>query len=168
MENTETARLKRRLLGRVQIDPATGCWLWQGALNRQGYGRIMDFGQRCSAHRAAYAAFIGPISSGNHIHHRCQNKSCINPAHLAHASPRDHLRLHPDQLTTVNAQKSHCTHGHEFTPENRYWPAPPCVVPVVVDAVGDPEGSAVPCCGAVVNRPADHSFAVTSFRGSPP
>jgi len=65
------------------VDPETGCWNWQLAKDRKGYGRRYFNGRRGRpAHRAAYELAYGPISEGMVVMHLCDNPSCVNPEHL--------------------------------------------------------------------------------------
>lgn len=70
------------------------CWLWQGTKQANGYGLIRLQGKPQSAHAAAYKLFFGDIEQGLEIHYTCQNKLCVNPAHLKPLSRNDHKRLH--------------------------------------------------------------------------
>lgn len=102
----------------AKVDKAEGCWLWTGKCNRDGYGYIDDRG----AHRVAYELSKGPIPTGLFVCHSCDNKRCVNPSHLwaggAAANTQDMIAKGRGN----HQRKTHCAHGHEFTPENtRLW-----------------------------------------------
>src|SRR4051812_46999534 len=53
------ADVERRLEARRVIDPVTGCWLWTGGKNRQGYGVIGVSGTVRLVHRVAASLYLG-------------------------------------------------------------------------------------------------------------
>lgn len=107
----------RRFVSKFRV--SDGCWLWEAATNK-GYGFFWLDGGTTSAHRVACATFDDPIPDGLVSHHRCGNKSCVRPDHIARVTQWENL-LKPDGgPARSNFVKTHCKHGHEFTEENTY------------------------------------------------
>jgi hypothetical protein len=73
--------LHTRLLARTMF-AGSSCWHWVGVRSEFGYGRMTYEGRTQGAHRLSYQAFVGPITDGMSVLHKCDNPSCINPDHL--------------------------------------------------------------------------------------
>jgi hypothetical protein len=69
------------------VDDATGCWLWQGAINNRGYGLAWDGEKMTTAHRMMYLRYRGEVSQGFQLDHKCRNRKCCNPDHLEAVEP---------------------------------------------------------------------------------
>ncbi len=96
--------------------PESGCWLWEGILNDDGYAMVgttlngKHRGQR--GHRLAYQAAKGIIPTDLTIDHLCRVKCCVNP---------DHMEVVTRQENSRRALiKTHCYNGHEYTSESTY------------------------------------------------
>lgn len=78
------AKSKLSTLERIQANakPVGECLLWQGPPTRAGYGLIWLNGKNVQVHRAAYEASKGPIPTGLVVLHSCDNRLCVNSAHL--------------------------------------------------------------------------------------
>lgn len=101
------------------IEDEQGCWIWQRARSSDGYGSVNRKGQPSGAHCFYYLDLVGPIPDGLELDHLCHVKPCVNPGHLEPVTHRENVRRH-----YAHAPKkpigTHCTKGHEFTPENTY------------------------------------------------
>jgi hypothetical protein len=71
-----------RFMDKVSPEPNSGCWLWTGCVNYDGYGQLLVGRGARGAHRVSYELFHGAIEPGMHICHKCDVPSCVNPDHL--------------------------------------------------------------------------------------
>ena len=94
------------------------CWEWTASL-RRGYGQFSLNGKQITAHRFSYELVNGKIPKELELDHLCRNHSCVNPDHLEAVTHRENI-LRGETLQAINARKTHCIQGHEFTPENTY------------------------------------------------
>lgn len=96
------------------------CWLWNAWTNQEGYALIRvgskDEGV-VRAHRVTYEHFIGEIPEGLTLDHLCRTRNCVNPWHLEPVTRAENV-LRGVGFAPVNAAKTHCPRGHEYTPEN--------------------------------------------------
>lgn len=103
--------------GRPEIGP---CWEWTSGRTAAGYGRFYLAKRKpVYAHRYTWELLRGSIPDGLQIDHLCRNRACCNPDHLEPVTNREN-GLRGVGAAAVNARKTHCKHGHEFTPENTY------------------------------------------------
>lgn len=100
----------------VSVDVHTGCWNWLGELNAGGYGMIWREGYNWLAHRWVYALVHGLPDSERPIDHVCRNRRCVNAVdgHLELVT----TAVNNERIPTWGGNATHCSNGHEFTPEN--------------------------------------------------
>ena len=69
------------------------CEIWQGAMDRTGYGARKYKGRKIGAHVAAWIEANGPVPPRHDIAHLCGVRACVNPNHLRPMTRSDHMRF---------------------------------------------------------------------------
>jgi predicted XRE-type DNA-binding protein len=71
--------LAHKFFERIGPKTESGCILWNGSVNRAGYGMVHDEnGKSHLAHRLAYEIFRDEIPRGLYVLHKCDNPPCVN------------------------------------------------------------------------------------------
>jgi hypothetical protein len=102
-----------RALVRIVPQPgplATECWQWPGAKSTAGYSYVRVGRRVVTLHRLLYEVIRGPVPSGRELHHRCEDKGCVNPHHLEPLRKPVHGLRHRRKV---------CVHGHSLAGRNR-------------------------------------------------
>lgn len=118
-------------MANIKINPDTGCWMWTGRLDRDGYPVFRTDPKRPEqrAYRVAYALHKGEIPVGAQLDHLCHtaavqagecsggvclHRRCVNPEHL------EAVTGSVNTLRSDHAERrvTHCPMGHPYTPDN--------------------------------------------------
>lgn len=100
-----------------KVEKTSSCWIWKGNVGSNGYGQFGYNYKVVSSHRLAYQLTKGEIPEGMELDHLCKNTLCVNPEHLEIVNRRENT-LRSSNFAAVNARKTHCIRGHEFTSKN--------------------------------------------------
>lgn len=82
--------------GTIECDvqrPFDECWEWMGYRSATGYGQLFWKGFQPLAHRFVFEAMTRE-DAGEHLHHECRVRECVNPNHLTPVTAEEHAQLH--------------------------------------------------------------------------
>ena len=115
-----TTDVWERFCTKVESYSWTECWNWQAARSSNGYGQFtLPKRIQCGAHRLIAKWVYGDFPNFLQVDHLvCNNKRCVNPLHLLPTTPQKNTLRSLTGPSAINARKTHCKNGHEFTPDN--------------------------------------------------
>lgn len=92
-----------RFFSRVNKLGDEDCWEWLGRKDKDGYG-IFTIGHKTEypAHRVSWVLYGNRIADDMQILHKCDNPSCVNPAHLFIGTQLDNIRDMQNKNRNVN------------------------------------------------------------------
>lgn len=95
------------------------CWIWVGAGDRYGVSSIRSAPREPSrvlgAHVLGYMLAFGDLDDNVQVHHRCENRRCVNPMHLRGLTRKEHAAEHPEIAPLIERQqRSVCLKGHSM------------------------------------------------------
>jgi hypothetical protein len=103
-------------------EPNSGCWLWLGAVDKDGYA--LRGGKRVA--RELWKSRNGPVAAGMVVRHKCDVAGCVNLDHLLVGTQKQNIgdmferrrqhsnagekhgmaKLTPDQVRSIRAEVS--------------------------------------------------------------
>ncbi len=90
-----------------------GCWIWDNC-DKNGYGHssLRHEGKFYThAHAAVYVYSGGEIPQGMQCHHKCRNRSCVNPSHIEVVTRAKNLEYRSSEPSPHSRPRVPCPHG---------------------------------------------------------
>lgn len=104
--------LRERFEAKVSIEPNSGCWLWTGAYDGKGYGQMRIEGKnKIATHISLQLAGDPRTIDKPCALHKCDNPSCVNPAHLWWGTRKENTA---DMVSKGRANLSGFSIGHHM------------------------------------------------------
>ena len=93
---TRRDRIREKVMARVHVDEATGCWLWTGPTSGdsgrgKNYPRMSLDGQTVAVHIVMWTNEHGFVPGKKQLDHVCRNRLCVRPT--TDDAGRTHLEM---------------------------------------------------------------------------
>lgn len=124
---------RTRFFALVHPEPNTGCWLWSGGNDVDGYGKFASKIAGMWVHyKATHVSLIfagRPLRGDLIVCHRCDFPPCVNPDHLFAGTHKDNVSdcqkkgraVAPPRYTGRKDIRPFCRNGHAMVLGNIYW-----------------------------------------------
>lgn len=100
----------------------TECWNWIGGGKKGGYGQFHVLGGNQLAHRVSLMLAGVDVpdrkKTGLVVDHLCNNKRCVNPAHMRITTQRVNSLENNTGVSAISAAVTHCPEGHAYEGAN--------------------------------------------------
>lgn len=81
------------MFSRLIFDPNSGCWLWTGARDKDGYGVVRSRREVVRVHTYLYRQMVGAVPDGKELDHfHCNRRLCACPYHVRPVTHLENVR----------------------------------------------------------------------------
>lgn len=94
--------IETRIFTRVETNAFSGCLIFTGSKNQDGYGQVKNGGKTIRVHKWVWEKTNGAVPNGLEIRHSCNNPSCIYIGHMSLGTHKDNMQ---DKVRAGNSKK---------------------------------------------------------------
>jgi len=128
------------------------CWEWTAAQSN-GYGRIYFSGKYDGAHRVSLMLAGIDVPPDACVCHKCDNKLCVNPAHLFVGTQSDNIKdMYEKGRGSFENQPRGESHGRSKLTEESVKRIRGCDGLLTRDSIARMFGVSVPTVADIINR----------------